>query len=305
MALTKAIAGGLLSGVGGGMIAQAEDRRQEALERARELRRSMEREDDRNFTRMRDFEQREQQLTDRADERNYQGGLIRSTDVDADGNVIGITGSGETKPLDYKRNPGLITRRGGSAADAGGLSAGDKRIIEAAAKPLTNKDMDGNERTDWTAVADKLRQQGRADLAQLVAPVEGGGIDREDPLWIEAGREADAWVKEQAGWLSSDKTDFEQYGGNRAEAKRQKQMEIYEQLSGKKAPGAQQPAAPAEARGTIQRPAGGEGPAAQQGMAGATSEATEAARPKSKAEYDALPSGTPFYDPDGNLRIKP
>lgn len=28
-------------------------------------------------------------------------------------------------------------------------------------------------------------------------------------------------------------------------------------------------------------------------------------RPSSKSEYDALPSGTRFYDPDGNIRIKP
>jgi hypothetical protein len=29
------------------------------------------------------------------------------------------------------------------------------------------------------------------------------------------------------------------------------------------------------------------------------------ARPRSKSDYDALPTGTPFVDPEGNLRTKP
>lgn len=49
MASASALSGGLLSGLGQGMVSQAEQRRQAGLERARELRRQMERKEDRDF----------------------------------------------------------------------------------------------------------------------------------------------------------------------------------------------------------------------------------------------------------------
>lgn len=56
--MSKAIFGGLLHGVGQGMVSQAEQRRQEGLERARELRRQSERQEDRDFQLERDETQR-------------------------------------------------------------------------------------------------------------------------------------------------------------------------------------------------------------------------------------------------------
>lgn len=58
MASLSGIAGGLLSGFGEGMVSQAEARRQEGLERAREFRRQLERSEDRTFQLKRDETER-------------------------------------------------------------------------------------------------------------------------------------------------------------------------------------------------------------------------------------------------------
>lgn len=58
MARATGIVGGLLHGFGQGMVSQAEARRQEGLERAREYRRQLERQEDRTFQTERDEAQR-------------------------------------------------------------------------------------------------------------------------------------------------------------------------------------------------------------------------------------------------------
>jgi hypothetical protein len=66
-AKARAAFGGLLTGLGAGMVSQAEQRRQDALEKARELTRTRERQEDRDFT-----TQQNQLTRDQNDRQNAQ-----------------------------------------------------------------------------------------------------------------------------------------------------------------------------------------------------------------------------------------
>lgn len=99
MVTAKAVAGGLLSGVGSGMVAQdeirreeAERKRQEALERAREQRK-------REFTRERDRTQHERILERQEARQEHSGGLLSRTLTDEEGRVHGVTRGMETRDL--------------------------------------------------------------------------------------------------------------------------------------------------------------------------------------------------------------
>ena len=118
----KAIAGGALTGLGAGMVSNAEQKRKEALERARELAR-----------------QREQQ-----DQREWQERQVRSTMVGEDGNVRGITGSGEVRDLGFRASDRAST---GQTRDrevrrdmllAAGVSDEEANLIAAGGAPNPN-----------------------------------------------------------------------------------------------------------------------------------------------------------------------
>lgn len=72
--------------------------------------------------------------------------------------------------------------------------------------------------------------------AQATAPVfsvqEQSGIDTGSELYAKAEKMAKQWVNDQAGWASSDGSDFKQYGGNRQQALAEKTAEFYQMLKG-------------------------------------------------------------------------
>ncbi len=211
----RAVVGGLLTGIGEGMQQSAADRRADAeaaRERAHELARDRE---------------RYQAQADR-DEANR--GLLAGTEVSATGEIVGFTRGGDTV------NTGVMARPRASETASSGLSAGDQRIIDNAIAMNTKSDSyTGQETTDWAAVAAQLTNQGRPELARMFERPEGAGsqtIDVNSAEYAEAARMADEWVKEQAGTFSRDSSDFAEYGGNRAEARRQKTLEFYAELTG-------------------------------------------------------------------------
>lgn len=71
---------------------------------------------------------------------------------------------------------------------------------------------------------------------QAVQPVftvqESPAVDMDDPLYLEAQKRAERWVNDQAGYLSSDESDFAAYGGNRQQAIAEKTLEFYNMLKG-------------------------------------------------------------------------
>jgi hypothetical protein len=109
-------------------------------------------------------------------------------------------------------------------------------------------------------------------LAELSAPGPGG------LTWAQAEERATREAKDKAGWLSRDSTDFGKEGRQGFITRRA--QELYQ---------GGQPAAPASqgASGKIIR---NEPPSAVV---------------KTDADYEALPSGTVFMDPTGQLRRKP
>lgn len=204
MASGKAILGGALAGIGETFIQRAEAMRQEALERARELREQEEKEDDRNFRR----------------------GLLTSVKADEKNRLVGITQGGETKDLG-------VTVAPPKDRDSGGLSAGDQRLWNVVRSKYTRDGLQG-ETTDWASMARELAEvHQRPDLAKLAQPAQGAqGVDVESPEWRQAEQMADDWISGQAGLFRTDATDFKDFEGNREQARQAKTLEIYQQLTG-------------------------------------------------------------------------
>jgi hypothetical protein len=227
MGKNTAVVGGLLSGIGKSMVDDAEQKRQDALAEAAARRASREKTED----------------------REYQGGLLSKTVQDEKGGIHGVTRAGKTIDLGLTGPPPKGSKGSGKGA-AGYISPEDKRLIDTVIKRHTVKGMSG-EQTDWDGVAHTLTQQGRNDLAGLYAPNPGEAnkIDIKSPEYREAQRLADEWIDEQAGWGSTDETDFESTGGNREQARQDKTMEFYQQLTGKGAA----PAAVADGGGSASK----------------------------------------------------
>ncbi len=186
------IVGGLLSGAGEGILEKAKADRAETL-----LRMAQE----------------------------HSEGLVASTITGPGGNVHALTRGGDVKDLGIKDYKAIV--------DGLGLSARDTALINAAAKPETTDSgsLEGKT-TNWAAVAERLIKRGRPDLAKLVGPMEGaasGITDPFDPLYMEAKKKAENWASDTAGWTTSDKEDFKQWG-TKTEAIQQKTMEFYNQL---------------------------------------------------------------------------
>lgn len=261
----KFVAGGLLSGAGGGMIAQAEDMRLAALERARERSRAREQKANLDFRASEGRADRRQAARIAQSNQEHAGGLIRSVETTEDGRRVAIRADGSTADLGFMDplfdpETGTIRAKGKAGGDDDGLmSASDKRIFDAAVQRETTKSATG-EKTNWSGVARRLTDMGRPDLAMLAGA--GGGVDVESPEYKEAQRRAEAWASGEAGLLSRDSTDFADYGGNRQEAIRQKTMEFYNELTGRggktapptdtEAPDTEVPAADTQQAGNVE-----------------------------------------------------
>lgn len=218
-----------------------------------------------------------------------QSGLLANTQPDAAGNVQGVTRGGDVIDLGFKAQPKA------NAAQSG-MSAGDKRILDAATAIYTAKDSDtGIEKTDWSKVATHLRKRGHAALAQLVDPGKDASttIDVSSDQYLEAQRMAEEWTSDQAGFFSTDESDFADHGGNKAQALQAKTMEFYQQLTGTK------PAA-----SETKRPSGGTGIIAIDRSGGGSGTQASPHTPKTQDEYDQIPSGSYYVDPESGKTFK-
>lgn len=252
--MPRSAVGGLLSGLGEGLVNRAkvenEDvmaRRDAAIQEARDLRQQQ-------------FRMSEQQQNNAAEDARSNAriaaedaraertnasrrGSLSTTVTDKNGRVYGVTEGLDTKDLGITAPP----PREKGARDESGLSEGDKRLWDVVKQRNTTKGgLAGEDTTDYLAMAEDFKRQGRADLAQIASPPGSGkpaGMDVNDPAYAEAQKKADAWVSNQAGWLSTDSSDFKDYGGNREQARAKKTEEFYRQLKG--TPAAEAPAAEA------------------------------------------------------------
>lgn len=186
----------------------------------------------------------------------------------------------------------------GDREQAPGLSTEDARLWDRLERRFTSDKGYSGKVTDWASVADEFRKMGREDLAQLASSSGGSPIDTASPEFLKAEEMAKKWVDGQAGWGSLDSTDFAEYGGNREAAQQAKTIEYYQQLTGKR-PGLS--LTPQQAGGMeevdITKAGSGQSVGSQAGG--------KPIQVSTKAERDALPSGTLYIDPAGQVRRKP
>lgn len=182
MASKTAIAGGLLSGLGEGLMTRAERKREEALARAKMIAKQQVRQEDRAFKREMAEEDRTFEREMASEKENRQRGLLYGTKTGPKGNVYGITRGGETMDLGIQERD----------KNEGGMSASDKRAYDMAVQRHTRETMDGKQ-TDWAAVAKTLRNQGHEDLARIAAPTdrEQSRIDTDSNAWLDAKAQAE------------------------------------------------------------------------------------------------------------------
>lgn len=208
------IIGGALKGLGRGAIDIANQQREDALARAQQLAKDRALQEERNYQ-----EGREQ------NRRAYEGSLIADTQVDENGNVIGLTKSGKTIKTGIRK---------AVAAGEGGLTAGEKRLLDAAIERNTTRGLEG-ETVAWNRVARDLEQQGYPKLASLARGSQGGvaaTIDTNSAEWSEAQRMADQRINELTTVMGKDKSELAQWGGSRTEARLALTRQYYAQLTG-------------------------------------------------------------------------
>lgn len=252
----RAIIGGGLAGYGAGLVERANQQREDAIAQLK----------------------RQQQLEDQESERRESRGLLASVETGEGMQAIGVTRGGGRVDLGFKMAPSA------SSASAGGMSAGDQRLWNAAVERHTTSNDFGNDQVDWAAVATDLRRQGHADLAQLAESSTGGTtIDMNSDEWLRAEQMADDWIAEKTTVLGRDKNELADYGGSRTQARLAKTQEFYRQLTG-------------EAQNSS-----GEQRAATSGMGDRLHPYT----PQTQEEFDRIPAGAFYRDPDdGQLYTK-
>lgn len=204
---TKAFFGGLLSGVGQGMIDQAEVQRREALEIAKRRERQAERAEDRRW-----------QQEDAEARRNE----VSKTITTEDGSVHGITAAGDTKPL------GLTVE---SKTGPGKMSAQDKRTWDMVVSRFTEKGTYGDEQVDWDGVAREFETRGRSDLSRLAAPAGGTQAGREaaeETARLQAEDEAEG----RTSFWRSRSNEFPETEGSKEEWINRRTQEILTGKSG-------------------------------------------------------------------------
>lgn len=227
--MAKAILGGLLSGAGRGMVDQAEQKRQDALERARELRRQQEREQDRSWRQEdiqedRQFQSQRDELQhsrtvereEASDRRNR--GLLTTTVTGEDGNLYGITREGSA--VDTGVRPAPTASRsgsGGGGADLEGsgitMSAEEKRLYDELKDRYTNRN---TQTIDWDGFISHLRnmpqERGAARWNEIADHLTGGvGTNMtEEEARTRAAREAQG----RMGLFTSRSGEFPETGGD-------------------------------------------------------------------------------------------
>lgn len=218
------LAGGVLQGAGQGIVAEGKAKRERALQQLQH-RQSMDRMDA-------EYRNRRGLLREESDLRMArESEQITSTFTDDQGRVIGVTRSGDTKPLGtaqqdpkdpklytiyddkgrerkatYDSDRGFVPVGGSKAADSDakdptrGISAEDNRLLDRLIERHTTTDDFGEDKTDWGAVSRELDRMGRDDLARIAGPsTDGGGLSWEDAM-SRATSEAE---EREGGWFSS------------------------------------------------------------------------------------------------------
>lgn len=257
MASAQRRVGGLLTGLGQGLQnrgleerAQAREnelltrqegredlnfQREQAIERARAIRESLERREEGRLN-------REHESGERRLDREADASALIDVIPDTERNAQGVTRGGTRRGLGFR-----MDRTGtSSGSDDSGMSAGEQRVWNAAMERHTTESLDGKS-TDWAKVAATLRKQGYEDLAAM-AEDQGGGDE---------------------GSSGSPELDEFQAMADEASATARAR-------TGGAAPRAAAPAAPSGEQGSQGNPY----------------------KPTDQAEYDAIPSGALYQDPD-------
>jgi hypothetical protein len=242
MAKADYIVGGLLAGTGKGLVEVAKQAGLEKRERVlAELRHKQNLEvegvRDTNATRRQDrlFEHNVERDEARSGQRMEEAGhaselrtaerkgLLSNTEnfVDAKGRRW-VRTPDEVKPLTGPDGEQLTgVPKGLKTSDLGGLSAGDKRVIDVAVKRYTNADTG---KIDYEGVAAHLRATGHPGLAKFISG--GAGAITHSQAIERATKEAD----ERTGFFSSRSSEFPETKGNKQEWITRRAREI---MSGK------------------------------------------------------------------------
>ena len=318
--MSKAMWGGLLSGLGQGIVTQGEQMRLDALERAKMLQRTTERAEDR---------------TNQVADQNTQFSNQQKLEGTRHANNLAIDTAQGTRQTERDKEAERVQRARDAATQAHELTKTGMTVNAKATAgrkgQMTDSQllafMEGKHNTgdanypviDRNAAAADLERQGRKDLADIMRDALGSG-PKDDALWSEAKAAADKWVNNKAGWTSTDATDFADYEGDREKAREAKAQEIYRQRRGlfggapekSSASGSQNKAEPTPKAADKSKLSG---PAASGSLVRDEQGNVTGSRPSqgddgpvqlsSKAQYDALPSGTLFIDPTGQVRRKP
>jgi hypothetical protein len=178
--MARSVAGGLLSGLGGGVVNRHEnDRedaqiaREQAIERAREIRQDLMRREEVQGARAdniaADTANRVSRENESRADRESREGEVADSFIDENNQVHTVTRGGLIKGSGIKARP---ERTSGSAADPF-----PEQEWRAVVQRYTTKDPEtGYDVTDWEGVADKFDQMGNAKLAEL-ARNYGSGED--------------------------------------------------------------------------------------------------------------------------------
>ena len=231
-----AVAGGLLAGLGEGIQRKAEIEALSAIaeqEQAREDARAL------AAARRRRFE--------RAEDREFQRGLIYRTEVSDAGEVIGITRGGDKIPLGFKQQKTAARMEeerllGRDQKAKKGMTAGEERDYKSLLSANTTEDADGKKTTNWRAVIDGLRNLGNDRLADAL---ETGGkgqadtsIDPSSRAWRDARAQAEEEADERTGFFSSRASEFPESRGSMSRWIEDRAREIYFERRGQTGGGA-------------------------------------------------------------------
>lgn len=220
---SKNIAGGLLSGLGTGMVAQAQSRREAAMARAKALREERRRQEDFSFKREQAETERDFKMSRDEAKAERERGLLHKTEEAEGGELYGITRGGKTKDLGIK----AAQKDGGKGGGAGGeLRSSDLSLIERISdKVWGKKDADGQFVIPDDASENYTRTGARAEelLAHGVLPLQAGHIAAlsiKGPLSKEEARklaEREAidnvgdWRDELSAGMTGDKSERDKY----------------------------------------------------------------------------------------------
>lgn len=214
---TKAIVGGLLSGLGEGMVAQAEQRRQSALERAKEMRRQLERQEDRQFTLSRDEASRETQLERDEAQRSFQ---LERDEAQMESKRGLLDHQYGLKAGLEQTKAGLKGGGSGGGADDGlegafaMMSPHEKRTFDTLILPqYVNPNTNAIDRAGLVehlrGMSDERGGERWNEFADLIAGDIGANMSE-----AEAREQAASEARQKKGFLSSRESEFPETGGD-------------------------------------------------------------------------------------------